>query len=224
MAPNMKAHKIAIDGPGASGKSTTASLVAKRLGFSHLISGNLYRAVTHALLKNFGEIDLESEKQRSFVKNVEFHIVDGRVMYGDIDITEFLRGCAIDENIPAVARERYVRDKVSELQRRIIGMEKKGIVVDGRDIGTNIMPDADLKIFLTASLETRAKRRHREARKEVYEELLEKLRTRDHMDISRESGPLLVAGDATVINNDNMTLEETVSKILECFNEVRDRK
>jgi CMP/dCMP kinase len=220
----MKVYKIAIDGPGASGKSTTAALVAKKLGFSHLISGNLYRAMTYALLQNFGEINLDDERQREFVEDTVFRIVNERVMYRGCDITGFLRGHAIDENIPAVARERYVRDKVSELQRDIIAEEERGIVVDGRDIGTNIMPDADLKIFLTASLETRARRRHKESDSGAYEELLEKLRIRDHMDVTRKSSPLVAASDAIVMNNDNMSLEEIVGKILEHFASIKSSK
>lgn len=217
-----RVFKIAIDGPAASGKSSTSSLLASRLGFSHLISGNLYRAVTYALLREFGRVELESEEQRRFVEAIDIGVEDGRVFLGGEDISRFLRGGLIDRSIISVAREGYVREKVSTLQRSIIDREQRGIVVDGRDIASKIMPDADLKVFLTARPETRATRRHRECGDESYERLLESIRERDHVDQTRKHSPLLATNDAVVIENDDMTMEETVDEITRHFTKIRD--
>lgn len=216
----MKVYKIAIDGPAASGKSSTSDLVAKKLGFSHLISGNLYRAVTYALVKRFGDICLEREEQRGFVSEISVEVKANKVLLGGGDVSRHLRGEVIDRCIVAVAQDRLVREKVSAIQRSVIDLEKKGIIVDGRDIATKIMPDADLKVFLTASPETRAKRRHKEAGEESYEELLSAIRKRDHVDRTRRHSPLIATEDAVVIENDGMTLEETADEIIRHFKRV----
>lgn len=210
----MKTYKIAIDGPAASGKSSTSDLLAKRLGLSHLISGNLYRAVTYALLRTFDDIELQSEEQRRFIENLDIGVRGNRVFLDSEDITEFLRGEVIDRCVIAVAREKYIRENVSGLQRSIIDREKNGIIVDGRDIASNVMPDADLKIFLTAKPETRAERRHKECSGAKYEDLLEGIRRRDEVDTTREHGPLVVVEGAIVIENDDMSMEETVEEII----------
>ncbi|AFM98014.1 cytidylate kinase [Encephalitozoon hellem ATCC 50504] len=216
----MKVYKIAIDGPAASGKSSASDLVAKKLGFSHLISGNLYRAVTYALVRHFEEVLPGSEEQKRFVLGLDIEVRNNRVFLNKEDISDHLRGEEIDRNIASIAKEKYVREKVSTIQKLAISLERKGIVVDGRDIATKIMPEADLKIFLTASPETRAKRRHRESKSESYEELLESMIKRDHADRTREHGPLVAAEGSITIENDHMTLEETADEIVKLFKRV----
>lgn len=217
----MKVYKIAIDGPAASGKSSTSDLLAKKLGFSHLISGNLYRAVTYALLKEFGSVSLEAEEQREFVANLKIGVENNRVILEGTDISDSLRSEIIDRCIISVAREEYVRNKVSDIQRSIISLERKGIIIDGRDIASKIMPDADLKIFLTAKSETRAGRRYKESKGESYEALLENIRERDHVDRTRKHGPLVVVEDAIIIENDEMSLDETVNEIIKHFKKTK---
>ncbi|KAH9411876.1 cytidylate kinase [Ordospora pajunii] len=214
-------YKIAVDGPAASGKSSTSSVVASKLGFSHLISGNLYRAITHGLLKTFGCICLEDNKQRDYIQNVSIEIKNKRVLLNQEDVSDRLREEQIDTNVNTVAKEECVRNKVIVIQRSIIDAEKDGIVIDGRDTASKIMPDADLKVYLTASLETRATRRLRESSGESYEELLEALKKRDHEDKTRKHSPLIIVKDSVVIENDNMTLEETADEIIRHFRKAR---
>lgn len=218
----MKVYKIAIDGPAGSGKSSTSDLLAKRLGFSYLISGNLYRAITYALLRQFGEIKLKDDRQQRFVEDVNIAVESNRLFLDGEDISMFLRGEKIDRWIIPVAKERYVRERVSDLQKNVIALEKRGIIVDGRDIASKIMPDADLKIFLTARPDTRARRRHIESKNcESYEDILEGIRQRDHVDRTREHSPLLATDDAVVIENDGMTMEETVNEIIKHFKRIK---
>ena len=214
-------YKIAVDGPAASGKSSTSSMVASKLGFSHLISGNLYRAITHGLLKTFGCICLEDNKQKEYVQNLRIEMMNKRVILNDEDVSDMLREEQIDKNVNAVAKEEFVRSKVTMVQRSIIDAEKNGIVIDGRDTGSKIMPDADLKVYLTATPETRANRRLKESFGESYEELLEAIKKRDHEDKTRKHSPLIIVKDSVVIENDNMTLEETADEIIRYFRKAR---
>ncbi|ADM11259.1 cytidylate kinase [Encephalitozoon intestinalis ATCC 50506] len=216
----MKVYKIAVDGPAASGKSSTSDLVAKKLGFSHLISGNLYRAVTYALARQFEKVCPKDENQKKFVLGLNIEVRDNRVFIDGKDVSGHLRGEKIDNNVGSVAKEKYVREKVSEIQRSTIDLEKKGIIVDGRDIATEIMPDADLKVFLTASPETRARRRYKENGSESYEKLLDAISKRDNDDRTREHGPLVASSGSVVIENDAMTLEETANEIIRLFRRV----
>lgn len=216
----MKVYKIAVDGPAASGKSSASDLVAKKLGFSHLISGNLYRAVTYALVRQFKEVQPKDEEQKRFVLGLDMEVRSNRVFLDGKDISDYLRGEKIDYHVISIAKEKYVREKVSIIQKSTIKLEKKGIVVDGRDIATEIMPEADLKIFLTASPETRAKRRYRESKSESYEELLEAMIKRDHGDRTREHSPLVAAEGSIIIENDCMTLEETADEIVRLFKRI----
>ncbi|KAM0672516.1 cytidylate kinase [Ordospora colligata] len=214
-------YKIAVDGPAASGKSSTSSMVASKLGFSHLISGNLYRAITHGLLKAFECICLEDNKQKEYIQNLRIEMMNKRVILNDEDVSDMLREEQIDTNVNAVAKEEFVRNKVTMVQRSIIDAERNGIVIDGRDTGSKIMPDADLKVYLTASPETRANRRLKESSGESYEELLEAIKKRDHEDKTRKHSPLIIVKDSVVIENDNMTLEETADEIIRYFRKAR---
>jgi len=229
-------YTIAIDGPAASGKSSAAEKVAEKLGFDRLDSGLLYRAITYILdnelegnpahpgfnaeAKNGFDKevkkDLEGEEAKEIVKKIRLSLKNKRIIHRDKDITDFLRNSKIDKRVGIVAKILYIRNKVHEIQHEIIRDCDRGVVVDGRDIGTVVMPDAFLKIFITAKDTTRAKRRTAQ-NGENYAEILANIQERDYHDINREHGPLKVADDAIVIENDHMTLEETVDKVVELF-------
>lgn len=209
---------IAIDGPAASGKSSTAEEVARRLEFQRIDSGLLYRAITWLLLQEYSSIpiDLKNEKVKTFVQNLQITQRKTRTYNCDEDITDHLKTSEIDCKVGRVAKELYVRNKVLEIQREALKNDGEGIVIDGRDTGTVVIPDAFLKVFVTASDTTRAKRRSAQTGQD-YEEVLRELRIRDHEDITREHGPLKIAEDAIVIENDNKTKDETVEEIIRLF-------
>ena len=210
---------IAIDGPAASGKSSTAEEVARKLGFQRIDSGLLYRAITWLVLNEFGSIpsDLKDEKVKTFIQNLKIMQKKTRTFSSDTDISEHLRTHQIDCTVGKIAKELYVRNKVLEIQKEAMKNDGNGIVIDGRDIGTVVIPNAFLKVFITASDITRAKRRCNQTG-EAFEKVLNELRIRDSDDISREHGPLKIAKDAIVIENDNKTKDETVEEIIQLFN------
>lgn len=211
-------YSIAIDGPAASGKSSTAEDVAKELGFQRIDSGLLYRAVTWAVFEEFGSrnLNIEGEKVKNFIENLKITQSKTRTIWNSTDITDYLRTPTIDANVGKIAKELYVRNKVLQIQKEAIDHDVDGIVIDGRDIGTIVMPDAFLKVFVTALDTTRATRRSRQTGQD-YEEVLTELRIRDHGDITRKHGPLKIANDAIVIENDNKTKEEVVEEIVTIF-------
>lgn len=213
-------YTIAIDGPAASGKSTAAEHVSKKLGFYRLDSGLLYRAITYVLLLSKLPLDLQSPVIKEKIESTQFSLVERRLLYETKDITDLLHTPEIDKNVGAVAKELYVREKLHKIQHEVINAPGEGIVVDGRDIGTVVIPNAFLKVFITAKDTTRASRRHAQSGLPI-EEVLEDIKKRDYQDIHREHGPLKVADDAVVIENDEMTLEETVDFVVKLFN---DRK
>ncbi|KAI5170411.1 CMP/dCMP kinase [Pancytospora epiphaga] len=216
-------YTIAVDGPAASGKSTAAELVAKRLGFSRLDSGLLYRAVTYTVGADKKEIDLNNKEVMRKINELSFIYKKGRLIYGGKDITDNLHTPSVDSQVGLVAKELYVRKKVHEIQDNIINESEEGIVVDGRDIGTVVLPNAFMKVFITASDETRAERRVKQSGGN-YAEVLKSIQERDFHDINRKHGPLKIADDAIVIKNDRMTLEETVEKMVKCFEERKQNK
>lgn len=212
------AYSIAVDGPAASGKSTAAEMVAKRLGFSRLDSGLLYRAITYLVDKEFPGAPMDSEEVLRKVESIQLSVQRGRIVVQGEDITHHLHTPAVDKLVGKVAKELYVRNRVHEVQRQVVESMKEGIVMDGRDIGTVVLPDAFLKIFITAKDTTRAQRRTKQTEGD-YESILAGIRKRDHQDMTREHGPLAQAEDAILVENDDITLEETVDKIVALFEE-----
>lgn len=218
-----KPSVIAIDGPAASGKSTIGWLLAQRLGYAYFDTGALYRAITWAALarglklaneeaigKLAKEICIDLERPR---------VVDGRLytvcLDGD-DITWRIRQTEVEANVSLVSTYKGVREALLGTQRCIGGRGK--VVMVGRDIGTVILPNADLKVYLEASLEERARRRYLEVQEgggeEIsYEEILQEMRHRDELDISRDVAPLEVAPDAIVIDTEGISVEEVLAKI-----------
>jgi cytidylate kinase len=221
---------IAIDGPAASGKSTIGGLLARRLGYLYLDTGAMYRAVTWAALQRGVEISNE-EAVTALAAAINITITrptadDGRqytVWADGKDITWEIRCQEVDANVSVVSAYRGVRKVLTQRQRRI--GERGGVVMIGRDIGTVVMPDADLKIYLDASLAKRARRRHLEMTERGdeadFHEVLRAMEIRDETDSSRETAPLKAAGDAVVVDTDNLSVEEVlhlVEQIIERAN------
>lgn len=206
---------IAIDGPSASGKSTIAKRLAKRLGYVHLDTGAMYRGCAYKARALGYTVD-DEDKIAEMLKTTEFAFdPSGRLILDNVDVTEEIRKKDMDiltSSISALAKVRV------ELVRRQQEMARtKGFILDGRDIGTVVLRNAEVKIFQTASSESRAMRRFEEnvvkQRSGTYEEILDELKIRDHQDTSRSNSPLKKASDAIEVDTSHMTVEEVVAKI-----------
>ncbi len=221
---------IAIDGPSASGKSSTAKLLAKKLNYIYIDTGAMYRAVTLWCLENGKPDNKEFNKQ---IKSINVSIVYEnsvqKTLLNRRDVSKEIRSLDVTANVSQVASMPSVREYLVNIQKRM--GENGGVVLDGRDIGTVVFPDAELKIFLVASSRSRAERRLKEVREggEVasLEEIEQDLIQRDKLDSSREHSPLRKAGDAIELDTSNLTLESQVDKIYEyarLITESRQRK
>lgn len=216
--------KLAIDGPSGVGKSTTANTLAERLEFVRIDSGTLYRALTHILLKEYKDINtqilLKNEQQ---INNFEFTISTTKILYDNENIKPMLKTAIIDKNVSIVAKQYFVREKIKKMQYKLINdLEKdgcEGIIIDGRDIGTVILPDADLKVYLTANAKVRAQRRWKENGEGEYEKVYCDMIRRDKEDIEREHGPLRKAEDAVEVDNSEMSFEEQIEVIYKLVTE-----
>jgi len=217
---------IAIDGPAASGKSTTAELVARRLGYLHLDTGAMYRAVTLGVLK--GGIDVADrpaveEFARTSALIVEAGGSEGnRILLNGEDMTAEIRSPKVTKNVSAISSYGAVRSVLVREQRKMA--EQGGIVLEGRDIGTVVLPDAELKIFMVATVSERAKRRRKDLLKagiEVQEEeLVRDIEERDRKDSTRDVSPLKMAPDAIKVDTSNMTIDEQVTFIVNKAQEI----
>ncbi|WP_186671072.1 (d)CMP kinase [Sporosarcina sp. BP05] len=212
--------KIAIDGPAAAGKSTIAKITAEKLGYTYIDTGAMYRALTHkALVRNINTSDgKELEKLLEETEIVLRPSINGQVVIVDgKDVTEDIRSQLVTANVSSVATHMGVRQLMVDKQRQLaIG---RGVVMDGRDIGTDVLPDAELKIFMTASVEERAMRRHIEDEKRGFTTSLEQLKAeiaeRDRADSEREVSPLRQAEDAVLIDTTSMSITDVAEKISE---------
>jgi len=210
---------IAIDGPAASGKSTTARLLAKRLGYLYLDTGAMYRALTWKALKD--KVDIRDEKTLSkLAEKVQIYLKPGpnlenRIYLDNQEITSFLRSPKVNRYVSQVSTVKKVREILVSQQRKI--GKNGGIVAEGRDITTVVFPYAEVKIFLKASLEERVRRRWKEEKEKGIsskkEEITAGLLHRDRIDSQRKTSPLRVSPEAIVIDNTNLTISETVNKI-----------
>ncbi len=210
---------IAIDGPAASGKSTTAREVAKRLGYIYIDTGAMYRAVTKAALDAGVDMnDAAALEEIARSSRITLEIKNGRqhTILNGRDVSREIRTPEIDRNIAPVATHPGVRRIMVEQQRQLA--RDGGVVMDGRDIGTVVLPDAELKIFMEASIEARARRRLREQANGdaavTLEQIKADLARRDHADSTRADGPLKKAEDAIVIDTSHMSIEEQVARIV----------
>jgi cytidylate kinase len=224
MATKSRVSTIAIDGPAASGKSTLARLLAAELGFLYLDTGVMYRAVTLAALR--AGVDLEDESMvNAIARELELDVQqptkdDGRqydVLLAGEDVTWEIRAPEVDANVSLVSSYGGVRKAMTERQRRI--GERGEVVMVGRDIGTVVLPDADLKLYLDASVEARARRRYDERRTRgeavEYDQILESMRQRDRIDSTRELAPLRVANDAVIIDSTYLGISQVLDKAIE---------
>lgn len=217
----MKKLSVAIDGPAGAGKSSVSKILASRLGYAYLDTGAMYRAITYTALqkgiKGHDAIAEMTEKLEMEVhpdKDTMHVIVDGS------DVTPYIRTPEVSSYVSEVSSIGGVRTAMVTIQRK--QAEKGGIVLDGRDIGTTVLPDADVKIFLTASVHTRAVRRFKELTEGhpemTMEEVEEEISKRDYLDSHREVSPLKQADDAILLDNGDMTLEETAEAIIDVCN------
>ena len=215
---------IAIDGPAAVGKSTMGKLIARELGYTYIDTGAIYRAITWKVLKNNININNEEmiysmvlntyitiERANKKSLNDYYHIfVDGE------DVTEEIRNPMIDQNVSQIARLPKIREQLIYLQRELA--EKGNIVMEGRDIGSVILPKADIKLYFTASEEERIKRRYKELIDKGYsvdyEEVKKQIVQRDEIDSKRKYAPLIKAKDAILIDSTEKSIEEVKDEIL----------
>jgi len=212
---------IAIDGPAASGKSTLGERLSQRIGYLYFDTGVMYRAVTLAALRRFGGVDRE-DLVSVLAEEIDIDvcpasITDGRtadILIDGEDVTWDIRQPDVDANVSQVSAYRRVRQAMTQQQRRI--GQRGGVVMVGRDIGTVVFPEAELKIYLTASVEERAHRRFREiisrGEKANLEHILTALRKRDAYDSGRKLAPLKPAEDAVILDSSGLTIEEMVDQ------------
>ena len=211
---------IAIDGPAGAGKSTIARLLAKELNFTYLDSGAMYRAVTLKAIED--EFDLNDNTELTqLVKDLELDITYQnnvfRIYADGRDITNKLRSAAVDNNVSRVAQVKSVRDELVKKQREIAS--KQNIVMDGRDIGTRVLPDADFKFYITATVQERAQRRYKDILKSNgrdidFKDVKKEIIQRDKIDSTRKYSPLKKAEDAVVVKSTDLTIKEVLKKVL----------
>lgn len=215
----MKKIVIAIDGHSSCGKSTMAKALARKIGYVYVDTGAMYRAVTlyalrHGMIDADGRVDeqtLEASMDQvkvSFTLNAETRIPE-TCLNGE-NVEHDIRGMEVSAHVSAIAALPFVR-RVMEAQQKAMGRDK-GIVMDGRDVGTVLFPDAELKIFVTATAEVRARRRYNELQAKGmdadYDEILKNVQQRDYIDSHREVSPLRKADDALELDNSNITLQQ----------------
>ena len=210
---------VAIDGPAASGKSTTAKMVAKKLEMTYLDTGAMYRAVTLALLRSNTDLD-DYDSVCQVVDELELEIYDKGsktiVKLDGEDISQAIRSLPVTENVSAVSAMKYVRQTMVEIQRNI--GNKTNCVVEGRDIGTVVFPDAEFKIFMVADVNMRAKRRFKDlyemGENRSFQDVLADLKSRDEKDSTRAYSPLQKANEAIEIDTSMLSIDQQVEKII----------
>lgn len=221
-----KVFEIAIDGHAGVGKSTTAKRVADFFGYTHINSGDIYRAITYVFLKEYGSTKEDFRKglnrdQLGFLRTVKIENNRNAFLYKGKSCE--LRTDDVNAFVPYIAQIKEVRDHVHKIQNCLIRHETKGIVMDGRDIGSNIMPNAELKVYLTASAEVRAMRRFKESDGD-YDDILAQIKNRDFMDTNRKHAPLVKTSDAFEINNDCLTFDEQIKIIIDKVMEIKKKE
>ena len=217
----MRKVVIAIDGPAAAGKSTVSKAVAKKLGYTYIDTGAMYRAFTEYCLRK--GVDCQNEAACcALIPEVEITLYpDGKVMCSGKDVTREIREPHVSGNVSYIASYKDIRLAMVELQRKMA--EKVSVVMDGRDIGTYVLPNADVKIFQIASVEERAKRRFLENQEKgipcTYEDIVADVEKRDRIDSSRAFAPLKPAEDSIQLDTSKMTIEESVQAVLDIIKE-----
>lgn len=218
--------QIAIDGPASAGKSTVAKLVAKKLGYVYCDTGAMYRATTYAAKENHVAYD-DDQGLKEMLEKTEIRFVpaepEQKVFVNETEVTKTIRLPEIANNVSTVSAQKSVRADLTERQRMIA--EQGGIVMDGRDIGTTVLPNAEVKIFLVASVHERAVRRFKENVEKGIDtplDVLEKeIEERDYKDSHRKISPLTQAKDAVLVDTTSLSIEEVVAKIMEIIEKVQ---
>ena len=211
----MTTLRIAIDGPAAAGKSTIAKRVAKKLGYLYIDTGAMYRAVTlHTLQHGDDSIEnIEEDVTITFDENDEVYL-------NDVNVSKEIRSKEVTQNVSRISSLEKVRTYLVNMQRKI--SEDANVVMDGRDIGTTVLPDAEIKVFMQADPKVRAERRLKEEQDRgnnvSLETLTQEIITRDEIDSSREISPLVKANDAIVLDTSDLTIDEVETYIIELVN------
>ncbi len=220
---------VAIDGPAGSGKSTSAKLVAQKLGCLYIDTGAMYRAITFLAIENNVLQNNEAIIQIAKNSGLDLKFIEGEthVSTNGLDITDKIRTQDVNSNVSEVSKIEEVRKALVDRQRKLA--EKNNcVVMEGRDIGTVVFPDAEVKIFLTASIDERARRRTKEYEekgvKVLLEEIKDNIQQRDKLDSTRDVSPLVKASDAVVVDTSNVSIQEQVEIILTLVQEVAQRK
>lgn len=221
---NTKKIAIAIDGPAGAGKSSISKVVANELGYLYIDTGAMYRGVTWAVLDS--HIDVKNQNDvESLLPSLDLTLEPTanacKVFVKGQDVTDLIRQQQINENVSTIASYKGVREYLVERQQAMAAIG--GVILDGRDIGSVVLPKAELKIYLTASVDARAKRRWLEVQGTSNEQSLEDIKnnveSRDEMDKNRDESPLVCVEDAIVVDSSNMTFDETVEHILHLVQE-----
>lgn len=215
--------RVAIDGPAGSGKSTISKLIAQKIGMTHIDTGAMYRAVTLAAIEK--QLDLSQEQSYHFLETTRISYRDNDIYIDDRIVTDAIRSKEVTEHVSLVSSFPYVRKQLVKLQKDI---SKQGrIIMDGRDIGTVVIPNAELKVFLTAHVEERAKRRQLEkvkkGIKESIHDVVDEIQKRDQKDSSRKESPLRKASDAIEIDTTHLSIDQTVDEIIELI-QMKEKK
>lgn len=220
MTSNKHSIIIAIDGPAGSGKSTTARLVAQRLGFIYVDTGAMYRAVTLAWLREEKpEIDIFLNNLPDISLSRDSETQEQKTLLDGVDVSNAIRTSEVTEQVSYISSLKKVREKMVSLQRNI-GIDHN-VVMDGRDIGTAVFPNADVKIFMIADLNKRASRRLEEIQSKgihqvpSLDELIQQMKDRDTFDSSREIDPLKMADDALLLDTSNLSIEDQATFIID---------
>ena len=213
--------RIAIDGPGGAGKSTIAKLVGDKLGLEYIDTGAMYRALTYNFLSN-GLKELEENDIKNLLENVDFRVeyVNGvqYVYVNDVEVSDKIRTAEVSNYTSLFAKSPAVREFLIDTQRNLA--KSNNIIMDGRDIASVVLPNADVKIFLTASVEERARRRvldfERQGITDVnYEKVKEEIKARDYQDENRDIAPLIKVDSAILIDTTELTIDQVVEKMIE---------
>jgi len=217
----MKTINIAIDGPAGAGKSTIAKMVSAKLGYIYVDTGALYRAAALYITENgIPDEDIEKSLENA---DISLKFIDGaqRVFLGDKDVSDLIRTPEISMAASRTSAVPAVRAYLFETQKKIA--RENNVIMDGRDIGTVVLPDADVKIFLTASAEERANRRYKELSVKPdcppYEDILKDIIQRDYQDMNRETSPLKQAEDAVLVDTTELDLEQSADEIVRIISE-----
>lgn len=221
--------RVAIDGPAAAGKSTVARQLAKRLSFVYIDTGAMYRAITLKALQS--KININNEAQLVDLlhnTNIELQNIDHKqvVLLDGVDVSDEIRNNDVSKAVSYVAQHKEIRTEMLFRQRQLA--ENKNVIMDGRDIGTNVLPQAELKIYLKASVDERAKRRHEENKQKGIvsnlQTLQKEIADRDKRDMTRKVAPLKKAQNAIIIDTTNLTVKDVVDKIFTEVKKIRKEK